>query len=210
MNVASKIVDSFIYSSSMHTLINSIFKNLSVRDTLINRIGFAVLVTFTAAYCANRFLLGAKKFNPLKGPWLFTARKGAFDANNSGIGKKISPLGSIWKGTFVNDKLHGQGKCSDGWADAKGQFENDQLVNGTITEPGRVSSGRFENGHLINGTLTESWKKHLFFGERVYTWTYTGEFQNGLLHGQGRKFDQYGHVEEGTFEQGRLIRRQVG
>ncbi|MBA2369540.1 MAG: hypothetical protein H0V82_11035 [Candidatus Protochlamydia sp.] len=120
-------------------------------------------------------------------------------------------LGEIQKNQFVNGNLQGEGRESWRGKTLKGRFENDKLVNGTVIEKNwRVCTGTFENGHLMHRTITElPIRSYILFGEVMQARVFSGVFENGLLHGQGRKIDQYGRVEEGAFEKGRLVRGQV-
>jgi hypothetical protein len=80
-----------------------------------------------AFYVYGRLTSSAEKL-----PWFNLAWEGTFDPNHTGVGKRISPFGGICSGTFVNGKLHGQGKVEDSICGMimEGQFENDKLIEG--------------------------------------------------------------------------------
>lgn len=94
-----------------------------------------------------------------------------------GKGKRISPLGEIHEGEFVEGQLHGLGKIYS--RNHPGSTEGN-YVNGKLEGYGKIDHG------LGNGDGEE------------------GQFKAGQLHGKGKRIIE-GQVEEGLFEEGRLI-----
>jgi hypothetical protein len=92
----------------------------------------AIAILGTFAYFGAFIVYGRMTSSAEKLPWFSIAWEGNFDANRTGQGKKISPLGGVWSGTFVNGKLNGKGEIDDSFCGTvtKGKFVNDFLVDG--------------------------------------------------------------------------------
>ena len=80
-----------------------------------------------AIYAYGRFSSSAPKL-----PWLQLAWEGEFDTSHTGKGRKLSPFGGIWTGTFLNGKLNGFGRIEEGLSGLveEGFYEHDVLVEG--------------------------------------------------------------------------------
>ena len=79
---------------------------------------------------------------------------------------------------------------------------------------GQCTSGNCFNGYGVftssEGTYKGNWKNGKVHGTGVFVgilFTYDGEYVNGQQHGQGKKTFTSGKIEEGTFENGILVKR---
>ncbi len=108
---------------------------------------------------------------------------GAFN----GQGAARLPNGSEYVGAFRNGKMHGAGKLTMANGDTfEGSFENGDLQGkGTcIAKSGLTYKGDFV-GSQFHG-----------YGEATYPeGRYTGEWQRGKRHGQGRFTDKFGIIQ---------------
>lgn len=102
----------------------------------------------------------------------------AFDQRH-GNGKIMFPNGSLFKGCMEFDQRHGEGVMRFANGDEYfGQFARDRIDgHGTM---------RYRNGDVYEGT----WRDQLRHGQGKYTLkrtgaTMRGEFQSGLIHGEG-------------------------
>ena len=126
--------------------------------------------------------------------------------------------GATVTGDFTNGQFNGEGTetfPSGPVERMEGVFNNDQLVQGTITyRNGRVDEGAFTNG-LLNGEGRRTYPPDgttevgTFANGHITQGTIThfdgiievGAFTSGQLNGEGRRTHPDGRVDDGTFVQ---------
>ena len=109
-----------------------------------------------------------------------------------GLGRLVQK-GETYDGGFRKGKKHGPGvmNTADGtkW---KGIFANDEMVQGTKTfVDGRKFEGVFAHKKLVHGVVTDLDGSH-----------YSGQWLDGLPHGNGTKIFPDGARYEGDFRKG--------
>ncbi len=133
----------------------------------------------------------------------------------SGQGKLVDRQGCVQEGEFVDGALHGEGQFICDEVTWQGQFEQGDLVQGTVnyleggsyqgafrdylphgqglwvTADGQHYEGRFEDGELLEGSYRD---------EEGYR--YDGEFRYFSYHGEGTLTRPDGVVIRGEFENG--------
>jgi hypothetical protein len=111
-----------------------------------------------------------------------------------------SAAGEIYRGEFLNGRMHGFGDYSrpDGSLRYTGQFHNGKKQgHGSVLTKTGVMSGEFKND-LINGPGRFEWSKE---DGRVYE----GHFKDSKFHGEGRITLKNGNVLEGLWEDGHSL-----
>ncbi len=142
---------------------------------------------------------GLFKNNLLNGPGRIVQFDGVIyqgqfaDNQLNGQGKIIIPDGDTYDGAFVDNKLNGEGKISNDYETLSGEFVNNVLVRGEISN----ANGYFAKGSFVNMLLDGKGIKQYGDGEKQ-----EGYFTQGKLNGQGKITLHNGIIIEGTFSDG--------
>lgn len=132
-------------------------------------------------------LLGDKKKQGTAGKLAASTDVGVYC--NDGPGTRIHPNGNIFEGTWVNGKLHGQGKLTyvDGRT-VEGEWKSGKIYNGTgtwIHPCGDIFEGTWVNGKEQGQGRMAYWDGRRLVGEWKDGKVYSG--QGVLILGNGKE-----------------------